>query len=67
MQCAWTVRQFLAAVPISRSTLYEQIRAGRIRVAKVGSRTLVTTPPADFLAQCLQRQAASALVEEGGA
>lgn len=35
------LRQFCAAVGISPTTAYEEIRAGRLIVAKIGTRTLV--------------------------
>jgi hypothetical protein len=47
---AWRVNGWLEEVPISRSKFYEERNAGRIKTVKVGSSTLVTTAPKDYLA-----------------
>jgi hypothetical protein len=47
---AWRVENWRRQVPISRSKFYEERKAGRIKTVKVGSRTLVTTAPKDYLA-----------------
>jgi hypothetical protein len=47
---AWRVNGWLAEVPISRTKLYAEIGAGRIATVKVGSATLITTSPHDYLA-----------------
>jgi hypothetical protein len=39
---AYTVKQVLERVPISRSELYKEIGAGRLIVTKIGARTLFT-------------------------
>jgi hypothetical protein len=46
---AWRVDAWLVQVPISRSKFYEERNAGRIETVKVGSTTLVTTGPRDYL------------------
>ncbi len=38
----YDVGQFLRAYPIGRTKFYQEIAAGRIRVMKVGRRTLIT-------------------------
>jgi hypothetical protein len=47
---AWRVNDWRRKVPISRSKFYEERNAGRIKTVKVGSSTLVTTTPKDYLA-----------------
>jgi hypothetical protein len=47
---AWRVNAWCRQVPISRSKFYEERNAGRIKTVKVGSSTLVTTSPKDYLA-----------------
>jgi hypothetical protein len=47
---AWRVNDWRRQVPISRSKFYEERNAGRIKTVKVGSSTLVTTAPKDYLA-----------------
>lgn len=42
-----TVREFLAAFRISRSSFYREINAGRLRVVKLGRATLVTRDDAE--------------------
>jgi excisionase family DNA binding protein len=39
---AYAVPEFCQLAGIGRSTLYEEIKAGRIAVVKVGRRTLIT-------------------------
>ncbi len=38
---ACTVDAFCRSLSIGRSTFYKEVRAGRIRVAKIGRRTIV--------------------------
>ncbi|MGL5448056.1 MAG: DNA-binding protein [Rhabdaerophilum sp.] len=38
---AFSVEQFCQRYSIGRSSTYEEIKAGRLRVKKVGSRTLI--------------------------
>ncbi len=44
---AMTVKQFLEWVHISRSTFYKEVRAGRIKLRKVGRRSLVAREDAE--------------------
>jgi excisionase family DNA binding protein len=39
---ALSIAEFSVATDVSRSKLYEEIKAGRLKIAKVGRRTLVT-------------------------
>lgn len=39
---AYSVASFGQTFSVGRSTIYEEIRAGRLKVRKVGSRTLIT-------------------------
>jgi len=38
---AWPIDEFADAVGIGRSKLYAEIRAGRLKAKKLGSRTLI--------------------------
>jgi helix-turn-helix protein len=42
LQIAYSVEKFVQAFNIGRSTVYEEIRAGRLKVRKAGARTLIT-------------------------
>jgi hypothetical protein len=55
---AWRVDAWRRKVPISRSKFYEERNAGRIKTVKVGSSTLVTTPPREYLASLPSERAA---------
>lgn len=39
---AYSVRQFGQLFNIGRSSIYEEIRCGRLKIRKVGKRTLIT-------------------------
>ncbi len=39
---AFSINDVLERVPIGRTALYEQIKLGRLRIKKVGNRTLIT-------------------------
>ena len=39
---AFTIREMMSAYRISRTALYNEIRSGRLKVMKVGSRSLIT-------------------------
>jgi hypothetical protein len=44
---AYTVDELAAAIGgAGRSKLYEEIRAGKLKAKKLGSRTIITTPAA---------------------
>jgi hypothetical protein len=47
---AWRVSGWLEEVPISRTKLYAEIGAGRVRTVKVGAATLIVTSPTSYLA-----------------
>ena len=38
---AFSIADLVKRLPVGRSTIYEEIRAGRLRAVKLGSRTLV--------------------------
>ncbi len=38
---AYTVPEFLTSAGIGRTTFYEEVKSGRLKVVKVGARTLV--------------------------
>ena len=44
---ALSIPEFLAAVPIGRTKLYEELKAGRLRAVKVGKRTLILITEAE--------------------
>jgi len=39
---AYDIKSFCKAYSVSRSFVYEEIRAGRLKIVKVGRRTLIT-------------------------
>lgn len=43
---ALSVAEFCAACSIGRSTFYEEVKAGRIRILKAGKRTLIASTEA---------------------
>ena len=45
---AYSVDEFCQRYGVGRTTAYEEIKAGRLRVAKVGKRTLVTADAAEL-------------------
>jgi hypothetical protein len=49
-RAAWRIPEWLDEVPISRSKFYEERNEGRIATVKVGSATLITTSPREYLA-----------------
>ena len=51
---AWRVSGWLKEVPISRTKFYGECGAGRIKMVKVGTATLVVTSPKDYLASLQQ-------------
>ena len=44
---AYSIPEFLAVVPIGRTKLYEELKAGRLRAVKVGKRTLILITEAE--------------------
>ena len=47
---AWRINDWRRQVPMSRTTFYAQVKLGRIEVVKLGTATLVTTSPKDYIA-----------------
>jgi excisionase family DNA binding protein len=43
---AWPIDEFADALGIGRSKLYAEIRAGKLKAKKLGSRTLITATEA---------------------
>ncbi|WP_210264975.1 helix-turn-helix domain-containing protein [Bradyrhizobium archetypum] len=39
---AWSIGQFCQYFGIGRTTVYEQIKLGRLRARKIGKRTIIT-------------------------
>ncbi len=54
---AYDIKSFCKAYSVSRSFAYEEIRAGRLKIVKVGRRTLITRRDAQIW---LQEHAATA-------
>jgi excisionase family DNA binding protein len=50
---AFTVKTFCEAFGIGRSLAYEEIAAGRLKVRKLGRRTLILRPDAERWAKSL--------------
>jgi hypothetical protein len=48
-RCQWRVNDWLKAVGISRPTLYERIREGKVDARKDGRSTVILTPPRAYL------------------
>lgn len=46
-KAAFSVPEFCASVSIGRTTFYQQVKDGRIRVAKIGRRTLIPSSEVD--------------------
>lgn len=46
---AWRINDWRRRVPISRTKFYKERDAGRIETVKLGSATLVTTPPHKYI------------------
>jgi excisionase family DNA binding protein len=46
LKLALTVDEFCAACSIGRSTFYQNVKGGRIRVLKAGKRTLIASTEA---------------------
>jgi hypothetical protein len=49
-RAAWRPNDWLWEVPFGRTKFYQEVKAGRIEVVKVGSATLVITAPQKYLA-----------------
>ena len=46
----WRVHEWYPQVGIGRSTTYNLIEQGKIKIVKVGRATIIVTPPSEFLA-----------------
>lgn len=46
-RAVYTVPEFLSSFSVSRSHFYREVRAGRIRLRKIGSKSIVTVPDAN--------------------
>jgi len=57
-KAGWAILEWSAAVGCGRSYTYELLTAGRITSVKLGRRRLIITPPAQFLAELAEQQAA---------
>ena len=56
---AYRVEEFVAVSGIGRTTLYAEIKAGRLKARKIGKRTLITAEAARaFLDSLPEREAA---------
>ena len=55
---AWRPKDWLRKVPFGRTTLYLEVKAGRVKVVKAGSATLITTSPREYLAARRDERAA---------
>ena len=47
---AWTPAEYCHAVGLGRTSIYAAIKDRRLHVVKFGRRTLIITPPQEFLA-----------------
>jgi excisionase family DNA binding protein len=59
-RCAYSVANFGRAFSVGRSTIYEEIRAGRLKVRKVGARTIITYEDAMAWLHALPSRSAAA-------
>ena len=53
---AYDIPSFVAAHKISRAQVYKEIKAGRLRIFKVGRRTLISCEAAEAWRRELERQ-----------
>lgn len=53
---AYPIPEFCSLYSVSRSTFYREVEANRLRVLKVGRRTLVAKTDADAWLTSLRRQ-----------
>ena len=56
----FTIPQFVEAHNISRSTLYNEIKSGRLRIMKVGTKTLISDEAAANWQEQVQRDTPAA-------
>jgi hypothetical protein len=55
----YRIRDVVKLTRLSRSVIYEQIRAGRLRTVKQGAATLITTAALDDYVRLLEHEARS--------
>lgn len=55
---AFTIEQFVATYKVGRTALYEEIKAGRLAIYKVGRRTYVSARAASEWQRKLEQQPA---------
>jgi len=48
-RAAWSISQWCDEAGIGRVKTYAEIKQGRVRAKKCGKRTLIITPPAEWL------------------
>jgi len=46
---AWRINEWCAAVGVGRSHTYDLLKRGCIKAVKSGDRTLIVTPPAEYI------------------
>jgi hypothetical protein len=56
---AYTINTFIKAFPISRTSVYAEIKAGRLQTRKVAGRTLIATEDAEDWFSKFSRHAAA--------
>lgn len=56
---AYSIPELVVATGIGRTTIYEEIKAGRLVVAKCGTRTIVTEAQARAWLASLEKPAAA--------
>lgn len=54
---AYAIPELAAAVGVGRTKIYEEIKAGRLRVTKCGGRTIITASQAQAWLASLPQQA----------
>ena len=64
---AYSIGEFAHSFNMSRSSVYAEIRAGRLKVAKIGARTIITRKRARDYQELLEREAESAQAREAAA
>ncbi|MBI5165747.1 MAG: helix-turn-helix domain-containing protein [Magnetospirillum sp.] len=55
---AYSINDALAVVPVGRSLLYEEIRAGNLKIFKIGARTLIAADDLNAWLEGYRRAAA---------
>jgi hypothetical protein len=60
MKLRWTVKEYADELEVSEGTIYNEAARGRIELKKIGSRTVITEPPAEYLKRLPKVEFASA-------